>query len=322
VAEKAGPAGDEERGWLTLLSEPPWFVAARLALLGGQVLLNSATAAVLARPDQPGTAKPLPANTFFTVDQRSVPGLSLVAPDPKAWGKVLTRDWEPSGPEADHLVLHLGEANSIAELTAAGTALRAVEALGNFEAHGGPELLGVGPGDWIAHPSGAKYLVTGRSCSWTQGTGWRVELRGGYPWGGMIHDAVPQPEPAEVVGFDEESGRLKVRLPWHKNVEIGAFLRADRGGAGSYKLTVPSAGEFGMVQFAHGPDQAMYLGAAPPDGALTQKDFDESVDVLRTEGSSERRKKDGTVEFAWKTFKAVCKGMMEYVAQKYDFKKG
>jgi hypothetical protein len=256
------------------------------------------------------------------VDTHALPGLCLTAPDPKEWGKVLIKEVAPESPASECFVLRLGEAISTAELGAAEAAIRAIEELGTFEVHGGPELLGIGPGAWIAHPDGSKHLVTSRTSNWTQAVGWSVVLRGGYSLASLDRISIPSDEPVEVTGFDDESGRLLVRLPWHNGVAIGVFPRAERGAADSYSLTIPAVGERGIVRFAHSADHGLYGGAASPTGLIRRTEFEKAVELGKTQGSSVRHLNDGSVEYTWKSFRVVCQKAMEHVANLFRFNKG
>ena len=134
---------------LTLLSEPRGPVVLRLGLLGGCLALFGADVATFANPAKPGRAVPLPeGGTTFRRRRRTVPALTLIAPDPVEWGKVIRHQTE-AGSAACRRVLRLPEAVTEDELVAAGESIQAVERSGRFEVSGGLALASIEPGTWV-----------------------------------------------------------------------------------------------------------------------------------------------------------------------------
>src|SRR5262249_49798873 len=89
----------------TLLSDPRGAVELRLGLLGGCLALIGTLAAKSPHPAKPGRAVLLPErSTTFRRRRRTVPALTLIAPDPVEWGKVVRHRME-AGSAAYHRVL-------------------------------------------------------------------------------------------------------------------------------------------------------------------------------------------------------------------------
>ncbi len=285
---------DQLHARLTLLSEPNGPVIGRLGLLGGCLVLYSAAGEIFVNPAEPGHAIPLPVGgTTFRRRRRTVPALTLVAPDPVEWGKVI-RYQTSAGSIARRRVLRLPEAVADDELAAAAAAIQAIERAGRFEVSGGLALAGIAPGSWIS--TGRRpgpFLVTGRIREWNPVTGWQFTLMGGYPWDHLGAPQTADSEPCEVVAYDEKTGLLKVRLPAHDDVVIDAGIRADRASAKELDTGLPAVGDRGTVLFGAGCDQVLYIGATIPPGRLSKEQFDQIVNVIQTAKLARFYRKDG-----------------------------
>jgi hypothetical protein len=309
----AGQAGVTHKRF-TLLSETLRPVCTRLALLGGRVLLLTPNEALAVDPASPGKPVQLPAGITLIRRRDTLSDITLIAPHADKWGHVIRHNRTQASADRE-LIIRLPEAVDESELAAAADAIHAIETAGSFTASGGSELLGVSVGSWMSHPrSKDALLITGRTVVWSPHTGWHVELLGGYPLDGLSAAQNADSEPAEVVGFEQKTGLLKLRLPAH-GIETVAGLLAARASGAELVINLPRVGDHGIVVFGAGYDQAVYLGAVVPSGALNQEEFDGQVQIVRTEKLKESRSHDGKVV-------VKCEELDETIAQIWREKVG
>jgi hypothetical protein len=320
IEELAKASGNDPRDRMTVLGQTSVHVAGRLALMGRQLLLQRAAGAVLVRPDEPGRPHRVARRALQRVRSRKAGAVRTIGPDPRQWAKAIFAD-RPSQGGCGKLIVPLCEAVSLAELRSGAEALQDIQSLSDFVVVGGPELLPVAPGQWIAIDGAPGHLlVTRRTLTWTRAHGWRIELRGGYPWRKLIDGNTP-PEPCEVTGYDEATSKVLVRLHWHDGLVVPAFLGAPRVQPESHELFIPAVGDHGLVVFNRGADQGLYLSGALPAGVLSAADFNSLVRVGKTAGSRHHHGSDGKLQEHWKSVEASCQEVFQSKARTFHFDK-
>lgn len=317
LASAQSPKSDEPHPYFVSLGESRWIVAGRLALLGGQTLLATTQGYVLAVPADPPARGTVVPDEHSCARSRAVPELRLTAMDGTLKGDVVTHRRAGASALGSRGVF-MPHTASAGELAAAANAIAAIMGRGEFSIRGGPELLGISPGKWVQLQEGGVRLVTRRERMWTEEGGWHVSLQGGYPWETILaHSSRLQAEPVEVLGLDQRSGFLRVRLLRH-DMEVIAGQRENRAGRESFVATMPNPGDRGTVIFTGAFEQALYVGGAIPSQVLGADDFS-SVQILRAKGASSRLTGDGRLEEWFQGVIRKCNGLVKSCAKKFEF---
>ncbi|MBK8975162.1 MAG: hypothetical protein IPM29_04505 [Planctomycetes bacterium] len=284
---------DETHREFVVLLESGWRLGRFLALLGGQLLLAVGERAVVARPDEPADVERIEPRTS-TARRAAAPTLVLTAM-PHGHGSVPLRHVRSGAAMRPARSIHLVHTASLSELRAAAEAIAAVERDGEFRADGGPELLEIGPGDWVDFGAGPR-LVTGRERCWNEHAGWQVVLHGGYPWEDVVGGRPPIAEPVRVAGFDGETGRVEVALTRHDGLAVGAALDSPRAGARQLVAVLPGVGDLGRIGFDGAFERAVYLGAAVPDCAMKKEWLERDIVVIADDSARLELSREGDLE--------------------------